>query len=437
MTMNFSKLMYVSILCVSILKYSETLQPKEVPFKFENGKSDKHILDHLLNTDIYDKRLLPPSYGPSIVNVSVVLFTLSSPDESSLKYDIEFLLQQEWYDSRLRYPNQTTFSVLNGIHHQSDIWLPDTNFHMHGDFKPTQRPIRFTLHVYGDGRVEYTTRRHLMLCCEGSMNIFPFDQPLCTFSMESISYEKSDLKYVWKDDNFVLIKSPNLKTSNAYLERNRTYECASTGSWRGNYSCLQVEMIFSRDRTFYFATIFIPGLILVTSSFITFFLEWDAVPARTIIGVTTMLNYFTTSNSFRRTLPDVANLTAMNVWDGVCMCFVFASFVEFVIVNCTGRRKVKSNVSSNAGSCSISKIAKEFKCPECAQNVCSHSLLIDVLPKVNERIATKPSNQVHLAKTIDMVARITFPSAFVMFLAFFFFYYSVNANNRGISVGTD
>lgn len=74
------------------------------------------------------------------------------------KYDIEFLLQQEWYDSRLRYPNQTTFSVLNGIHHQSDIWLPDTNFHMHGDFKPTQRPIRFTLHVYGDGRVEYTTR---------------------------------------------------------------------------------------------------------------------------------------------------------------------------------------------------------------------------------------------------------------------------------------
>lgn len=52
----------------------------------------------------------------------------------------------------------------------------------------------------------------------------------------------------------------------------------------GNYSCLQVELIFSRDRTFYFATIFIPGLILVTSSFITFFLEWDAVPARTIIG---------------------------------------------------------------------------------------------------------------------------------------------------------
>lgn len=31
-------------------------------------------------------------------------------------------------------------------------------------------------------------RRHLTLFCEGSMNIFPFDQPLCTFSMESSKF---------------------------------------------------------------------------------------------------------------------------------------------------------------------------------------------------------------------------------------------------------
>lgn len=42
--------------------------------RFENGKSDKHILDHLLNTDIYDKRLLPPSYGKYIYNNYALLF---------------------------------------------------------------------------------------------------------------------------------------------------------------------------------------------------------------------------------------------------------------------------------------------------------------------------------------------------------------------------
>jgi len=137
-------------------------------------------------------------------------------------------------------------------------------------------------------------------------------------------------------------------------------------------------MIFDRDRTFYFATVFIPGLMLVTSSFVTFFLDWDAVPARTIIGViarglvshpalarllnvrtrsfsgvTTMSNYFTTFNGFRRTLPDVANLTAMNVWDGVCMCFVFASFVEFVVVNSTGRTGAESTGPRDARNAGV------------------------------------------------------------------------------------
>lgn len=41
----------------------------------------------------------------------------------------------------------------------------------------------------------------------------------------------------------------------------------------GNYSCLKVDLIFTRDRAFYFTTVFIPGMILVTSSFITFWLE--------------------------------------------------------------------------------------------------------------------------------------------------------------------
>lgn len=52
-----------------------------------------------------------------------------------------------------------------------------------------------------------------------------------------------------------------------------------------------------------------------------------------------MLNFFTTSNGFRSTLPVVSNLTAMNVWDGVCMCCIYASLLEFVLVNYVGRKR--------------------------------------------------------------------------------------------------
>ncbi|KAF2367465.1 Neurotransmitter-gated ion-channel transmembrane domain [Trinorchestia longiramus] len=111
-----------------------------------------------------------------------------------------------------------------------------------------------------------------------------------------------------------------------------------------NHSCLQVSLNFTRDDSFYFSTVFSPGIILVTSSFITFWLEWNAVPARVMIGVTTMLNFFTTSNSFRSTLPVVSNLSAMNVWDSVCMFFIYVSLLESVVVNNVGRKRPKHNM---------------------------------------------------------------------------------------------
>ncbi|KRT85963.1 transmembrane ion channel, partial [Oryctes borbonicus] len=295
--------------------------------------------------------------GTLTVNVSVLLLSLASPDESSLKYEVEFLLQQQWYDPRLKYGNQSKYEYLNAIHHHNDIWLPDTYFIMHGDFKDPLIPVHFSLRIYRNGSVNYLMRRHLILSCQGRLNIFPFDDPLCTFAMESISYEQTMIKYVWKNAEDVLRKSPSLTTLNAYLIANQTYICPTKSSWRGNYSCLKVDLKFTRDRAFYFTTVFIPGIILVTSSFITFWLEWNAVPARVMIGVTTMLNFFTTSNGFRSTLPVVSNLTAMNVWDGVCMCFIYASLLEFVCVNYVGRKRPLHNVVYRPGENPVTQVS--------------------------------------------------------------------------------
>jgi len=64
--------------------------------------NDKEILDILLHNKRYDFRIKPPSSGaPLRVNISVVLLSLSSPDESSLHYEVEFLMHQKWVDPRL------------------------------------------------------------------------------------------------------------------------------------------------------------------------------------------------------------------------------------------------------------------------------------------------------------------------------------------------
>ncbi|XP_046743985.1 glutamate-gated chloride channel isoform X13 [Diprion similis] len=505
---------------------------------FEEGKSDKEILDNLLLSTRYDKRLLPPVQdadfccgmrqpsdvasltnqstptprnpnqnkninnnfmphenlrthlrGTLTVNVSVLLLSLASPDESSLKYEVEFLLQQQWYDPRLRYSNRSSYEFLNAIHHHNDIWLPDTYFIMHGDFKDPLIPVHFALRIYRNGTVNYLMRRHLILSCQGRLNIFPFDDPMCSFAIESISYEQTAITYVWKNDEGTLRTSPSLTTLNAYLIQNRTIPCPIKASWRadgqlipdyedddefdefgdskcslcqrrfeeqGNYSCLKVDLIFTRDRAFYFTTVFIPGIILVTSSFITFWLEWNAVPARVMIGVTTMLNFFTTSNGFRSTLPVVSNLTAMNVWDGVCMCFIYASLLEFVCVNYVGRKRPLHNVVYRPGEnpvtqrlpAVLSRIGiilasplgdkkregggatvpgggggapnEIVTCTNCGPNPCTHTATNGCAAEVRKK---EPPHPIRVAKTIDVIARITFPTAYAVFLIFFFIHY--------------
>ncbi|XP_031777679.1 pH-sensitive chloride channel isoform X16 [Nasonia vitripennis] len=516
----------LTVLCILTLAFTlaTIVSAEDI---FEEGKSDKEILDNLLLATRYDKRLLPPVQdadfccgmrwpgdaaaleeaasasanissssfptstssssssgsidgsqgvagvrqsknqnknhhytphqhlrthlrGTLTVNVSVLLLSLASPDESSLKYEVEFLLQQQWYDPRLRYSNRSRYEFLNAIHHHNDIWLPDTYFIMHGDFKDPLIPVHFALRIYRNGTVNYLMRRHLILSCQGRLNIFPFDDPLCSFAIESISYEQTAITYVWKNDEDTLRKSPSLTTLNAYLIQNQTITCPIKASWRGNYSCLKVDLIFTRDRAFYFTTVFIPGIILVTSSFITFWLEWNAVPARVMIGVTTMLNFFTTSNGFRSTLPVVSNLTAMNVWDGVCMCFIYASLLEFVCVNYVGRKRPLHNVVYRPGENPVTQGEKKREgsatatggggasggasggpneivtCTNCGPNPCTHTATngcaAEVLapPQVRKK---EPPHPIRVAKTIDVIARITFPAAYFVFLTFFFIHY--------------
>lgn len=81
-------------------------------------------------------------------------------------------------------------------------------------------------------------------------------------------------------------------------------------------------------------------------------------------GVTTMLNFFTTSNGFRSTLPVVSNLTAMNVWDGVCMCFIYASLLEFVCVNYVGRKRPLHNVVYRPGENPVTQVNTLFYIPQ-------------------------------------------------------------------------
>lgn len=75
-----------------------------------------------------------------------------------------------------------------------------------------------------------------------------------------------------------------------------------------------------------------------------------------------MLNFFTTSNSFRSTLPVVSKLSAMNMWDSVCMFFIYVSLLEFVVVNYVGRKRPKHNIPYMPGENAVIQVSTNLHC---------------------------------------------------------------------------
>jgi anionic glutamate receptor len=76
---------------------------------------------------------------------------------------------------------------------------------------------------------------------------------------------------------------------------------------------------------------------LVIVSWVSFWLDASAVPARVTLGVTTLLTMASQNSAINQSLPPVSYTKALDVWTGICLTFVFGALLEFALVNYTSR----------------------------------------------------------------------------------------------------
>lgn len=93
---------------------------------------------------------------------------------------------------------------------------------------------------------------------------------------------------------------------------------------------------------YYMLDYFVPSIMLVCISWVSFWLQADASAPRITIGTSTMLSFITLATAQTRTLPKVSYIKASEIWFLGCTIFIFGSMVEFAFVNIIWRRK--SNV---------------------------------------------------------------------------------------------
>lgn len=87
------------------------------------------------------------------------------------------------------------------------------------------------------------------------------------------------------------------------------------------------EIQFVRSMGYYLIQIYIPSGLIVIISWVSFWLNRNATPARVALGVTTVLTMTTLMSSTNAALPKISYVKSIDVYLGTCFVMVFASLL--------------------------------------------------------------------------------------------------------------
>jgi hypothetical protein len=116
------------------------------------------------------------------------------------------------------------------------------------------------------------------------------------------------------------------------------YDCSQNYTG-GAFPCLEIRFLLTRDVGYFIIQFYVPSMLIVILSWVSFWLNVDASPARVSIGLLTVLTTTTQSTAINATLPRVSYVKAIDVWMSMCLVFVFAALLEYALVNVLARRR--------------------------------------------------------------------------------------------------
>ncbi|XP_065364609.1 pH-sensitive chloride channel 2-like [Calliphora vicina] len=450
-----------------------------------DGLTQTQLINRLTAPCRYDRLERPQivengttnSEAPVDVHVRVYIYVLQNLDSSDLQFKMHGLIQMRYNDPRLafsKYAPSRTQSILGESSLRGLIWVPHiflANEHDSSVLGTNEKDILTA--ISPNGTVIISSRVQATLYCWMKLQKFPFDEQFCPTVLESWMYNSSELVLHWEQNEPVAF-DPKMHLTEYALQNvwknettiNADLDDLRHGAFAGNYSSLSFTVHLTREVGYYVMDYFLPSIMIVAISWVSFWLQADQTPARTTLGCTTMLSFITLASSQENNLPKVSYIKISEVWFLGCTCFIFGSLVEFAFVNTIWRRKhsvevkkVKSkyilkstltprmkrhkmmdsvncdNLSSQKHGCEryLSVIespviitvdeetTNKFKSNE---SITTPSISIDECD--NEKEKKYPPNNTWSTMTphevslwIDRKARFVFPLAFIIFNAFF------------------
>ncbi|KAL1438300.1 hypothetical protein MTO96_048372 [Rhipicephalus appendiculatus] len=308
----------------------------------------ENITDILKNIlEGYDIRLRPNFGGkPLFIGMDINIASFDSISEVNMDYTITLYLNQYWRDERLTFSKEKYELTLSGDFAEK-IWVPDTffandkNSFLH-DVTEKNKMVR----LQSDGHITYGMRFTTTLACMMDLHYYPLDSQNCTVEIESYGYTVSDVVMFWKDPEPVVgVEQSELPQFSIirYETTDRKEKLAT-----GTYQRLSLSFELKRNIGYFIFQTYLPSILIVMLSWVSFWINHEATSARVALGITTVLTMTTISTGVRSSLPRISYVKAIDIYLVMCFVFVFAALLEYAAVNYTywgarAKKKTKKN----------------------------------------------------------------------------------------------
>ncbi|XP_043068265.2 glutamate-gated chloride channel isoform X3 [Drosophila bipectinata] len=415
--------------------------------KINFREKEKKVLDQILGAGKYDARIRPSGIngtdGPAIVRINLFVRSIMTISDIKMEYSVQLTFREQWTDERLKFDDiQGRLKYLT-LTEANRVWMPDLFFsnekegHFHNIIMPN-----VYIRIFPNGSVLYSIRISLTLACPMNLKLYPLDRQICSLRMASYGWTTNDLVFLWKEGDPVQVVK-NLHLPRFTLEKFLTDYCNSKTN-TGEYSCLKVDLLFKREFSYYLIQIYIPCCMLVIVSWVSFWLDQGAVPARVSLGVTTLLTMATQTSGINASLPPVSYTKAIDVWTGVCLTFVFGALLEFALVNYASRsglnkanmhkenmKKKRRDLEQASLDAASDLLDTDSNATFAMKPLVRHPgdplalekrLQCEVHMQAPKRpnccktwLSKFPTRQCSRSKRIDVISRITFPLVFALF----------------------
>ncbi|XP_029113824.1 glycine receptor subunit alpha-2-like isoform X1 [Scleropages formosus] len=382
------------------------------------------------------------NHGPPVnVTCNIFINSFGSIAETTMDYRVNIFLRQQWNDPRLAYSEYPDDSLDLDPSMLDSIWKPDlffanekgANFH---DVTTDNKLLR----IFKNGNVLYSIRLTLILSCPMDLKNFPMDVQTCTMQLESFGYTMNDLIFEWLPEGPVQV-AEGLTLPQFILKDEKELGYCTKHYNTGKFTCIEVKFHLERQMGYYLIQMYIPSLLIVILSWVSFWINMDAAPARVALGITTVLTMTTQSSGSRASLPKVSYVKAIDIWMAVCLLFVFAALLEYAGVNFVSRQqkeflRLRRRQARNHKEDGVQEGRFNFtgygmghcmqgKDSAVAKTAAPSPTAQPQPPKDSDAVKRK---FVDRAKRIDTVSRAAFPLAFLIFNVFYWITYKIIRN---------